>query len=162
MKQCNTCGDNKPLDQFPKARSTRDGLSGKCKGCTSEYQRQWRRNNPEYMRNYRKQIPAGKYKNPRQSQFLQARYNLRKYRGMTECDLEISFGYRDAIELDPCRYCGVSDNRTEYQIDHYVPVSFPHHPQGMTGTDVWYNLTRSCKSCNTRKSNHCGTWMLLQ
>jgi len=40
MKQCNTCGKPKELDDFHKKSSSPDGHSNKCKQCQKEYQEQ--------------------------------------------------------------------------------------------------------------------------
>ena len=37
MKQCVTCGQEKPLDSFYKNSGTKDGLDSKCKECAKEY-----------------------------------------------------------------------------------------------------------------------------
>lgn len=37
MKTCNTCGTDKPVDQFGLRAASKDGLSAKCKQCQKEY-----------------------------------------------------------------------------------------------------------------------------
>ncbi|MGW3929977.1 hypothetical protein ACWECC_18015 [Streptomyces microflavus] len=45
MKQCNTCKKNKPERDYHKNKTTRDGLSGKCKKCQAAYIAQWKKDN---------------------------------------------------------------------------------------------------------------------
>lgn len=85
-------------------------------------------------------------------------YNLKAARrrrkvteGMTEEDLVISTEYRKAIKGDACNYCGAPGEHT----DHIFPVR-------KGGRDYWYNLTRACSLCNSRKAAHCGTWFKLR
>ena len=39
MKKCNTCKNDKPLDEFNKRLAMKDKKSGWCKLCETEYQR---------------------------------------------------------------------------------------------------------------------------
>jgi len=43
MKTCNRCGDEKPLDAFPKHPDASDGHQQPCKACRSEYNKQRRK-----------------------------------------------------------------------------------------------------------------------
>ena len=45
MKQCRKCGQEKPLDGFPKHKTTKDGYDTLCKICTNEYAKQRRLKN---------------------------------------------------------------------------------------------------------------------
>lgn len=42
MKSCTKCGTTKSEDCFGKAKNTKDGLQGWCKGCMAEYAKAWR------------------------------------------------------------------------------------------------------------------------
>ena len=46
-KKCSDCESIKPLTEFGCKTSNRDGLTGRCKLCLAEYQRQYRLNNKE-------------------------------------------------------------------------------------------------------------------
>lgn len=39
MKECKKCSVSKPLEEYPKSKSCKDGHSGKCKICTSVYKK---------------------------------------------------------------------------------------------------------------------------
>ena len=47
MKQCNKCQVTKPLEDFQKRASNKDGHTGQCKKCKRDYDRQHYRKNPE-------------------------------------------------------------------------------------------------------------------
>jgi hypothetical protein len=47
-KRCQDCGEIKPLDQFHKNSSRRDGRQGWCKECHNRRARDWRAANPDY------------------------------------------------------------------------------------------------------------------
>ena len=47
MKRCSKCGETKPLTEFNKDKSTRDGLRYECRDCSREYFRQYRQENKE-------------------------------------------------------------------------------------------------------------------
>lgn len=46
-QRCPKCGITKSADQFYKAATNKSGLSGRCKDCSAEDQKRWRRENPE-------------------------------------------------------------------------------------------------------------------
>ena len=67
MKRCSKCGDTKPLNEFHKQGTTKDGHGSYCKVCSIAYaiayqaankekvratQRRWRAANPEKVRSY--------------------------------------------------------------------------------------------------------------
>ena len=81
MKTCTKCKEEKPFSAFSKNRSTKDGLSCHCKTCKNEYNRKYKQENKELIREsnrkyhqenkvlinenkrkYRKNLPAGVYK----------------------------------------------------------------------------------------------------
>lgn len=40
-KSCTKCGKEKGLHEFPKERRSSDGVTARCKSCTSQYQKDW-------------------------------------------------------------------------------------------------------------------------
>ena len=52
-KTCNTCGQEKPLDQFNKDKGKKDGLATLCKECRRKYRKTTKAIVDEYNRNYR-------------------------------------------------------------------------------------------------------------
>lgn len=53
MKTCTKCGATKPLDEFGKNSSKRDGLDYYCRECRRATGAAWRAKNPNYNREYR-------------------------------------------------------------------------------------------------------------
>jgi len=49
MKTCNTCGRNKPLEQFPRMQKCKDGHLNFCNMCRAERKRTYRRADKEVM-----------------------------------------------------------------------------------------------------------------
>ena len=69
MKACTNCREQKPLKDFRKQRSTKDGLKYYCKSCDDRtakkyYEKnkkkiitkvtEWQRDNPDKVKNYKK------------------------------------------------------------------------------------------------------------
>jgi hypothetical protein len=48
MKRCTKCGEEKPPDEFSRARSRKDGRAAWCKACV----RRWQQEHAEYMADY--------------------------------------------------------------------------------------------------------------
>ena len=55
MKKCNKCKETKELSEFGKLTANKDGLRTWCKPCMSEYQKQYRIDNPEKSKQWQKQ-----------------------------------------------------------------------------------------------------------
>lgn len=53
VKICTKCGAEKPLDEFYRSASARDGRKAHCKQCGREATREWATANPERRRQYR-------------------------------------------------------------------------------------------------------------
>ena len=49
-KRCSGCGEVKPVSEFNKNRTRKDGLNCYCKECNKEYQREWAKNNSEKVK----------------------------------------------------------------------------------------------------------------
>jgi hypothetical protein len=41
LKRCTKCGEEKDLSSFPNERRSSDGVTARCKSCTSQYQKEW-------------------------------------------------------------------------------------------------------------------------
>lgn len=95
-----------------------------------KYQQEWASKNREAVR-----VSKRRYK---------ARRNEWVSFDMTERDRLLSLEYRKVLSRDPCFYCGTTEPRKLFHIDHYVPLS-------RGGTDHWWNLVQSCDECNLRK-----------
>jgi len=49
-KQCTKCGETKPVEAFSRASQKRHGRDSHCKQCRADYQREYRRKNPQRNR----------------------------------------------------------------------------------------------------------------
>lgn len=58
-KKCTKCGEVKPLNEFYKRASAKDGFQSYCKDCKHAHQRQWARENVERVRAWREAYFAG-------------------------------------------------------------------------------------------------------
>lgn len=54
MKKCYKCGVEKDESEFHKDKSRKDGLSNKCKSCTSTSNKKWRESHREHLAEYRR------------------------------------------------------------------------------------------------------------
>lgn len=54
MKKCTKCGVEKPLSEYYKDKSHKDGLAYKCKPCANMAIATWKRNNPEQHKIHQK------------------------------------------------------------------------------------------------------------
>lgn len=104
MKRCRTCGEVKPLGQFPRDRSKRDGHKNNCKVCERErdrrrwpdrrdahleYSRQYYLANGESLREYQRQYRAA---NPEKIRERDQRY----YRDNREVVLQTNRQWENA------------------------------------------------------------------
>ena len=51
-KICSKCREEKELSEFSNCKNNKDGLRGKCKKCMDEYDKLWRINNHEKVKEY--------------------------------------------------------------------------------------------------------------
>ena len=58
MKICRKCNTEKPIDQFNRHKTRKDGLQAYCRDCTSLFTRKWRADNPDYGREYHRKNHA--------------------------------------------------------------------------------------------------------
>lgn len=54
-KVCIECGIEKELSEYQKAKTNKDGLTGKCKACLKKYNQQYCKDNEEFKKQYRKE-----------------------------------------------------------------------------------------------------------
>lgn len=51
-KTCSKCHESKPVTEFHRNSSTKDGLQYQCKACAREYQREYKEKNRAWVREY--------------------------------------------------------------------------------------------------------------
>ncbi|WP_369604708.1 HNH endonuclease [Nocardia nova] len=117
--------------------------------------REYRQANSDYFRNYGKRYHQAhreellermrEYRraNPERRRQYKANRRQRISRQMTNEDRRESIEWRKTIKNDPCFYCG--EFADQMHDDHMTPLA-------RGGTDHWWNLVRSCATCNLRKN----------
>src|SRR5262249_25935193 len=122
MKVCTKCGESKPLTEYYKAATTRDGLRGDCKACFKLRAADWYQDNREHVVARVKKWQA---ENPGRVAATRAR-RVRDPRRERDQHLRRTFG----ISLDDyeallfaqgraCAICGhVPDVGTALHVDH--------------------------------------------
>jgi len=86
VKTCLKCATEKPLDQFNKNASRKDGLSAWCKSCNQEWSRKRNALNPDYLREWKKKNPdawGNWYSNNKERR---REYNVAWYHGRRDAE----------------------------------------------------------------------------
>ena len=160
MKKCRKCGKEKPLDEFHRRKTSKDGRAYECKSCMAvrrrrhyhvnetvetrklcrernkekrnAYDRRWRAENKDKVLAYRK-TEVYKAARVRVSHSRRSRVSERIDRASWENRLDYYGG--------KCVYCNTENDIT---IEHRIPIS-------RGGTNLPANLVPACKSCNCKK-----------
>ena len=88
MKECTTCNISKPLSEFNKAKTSKDGLQYKCKDCYKQYSQ----DNKEFIGEYRKQHSQDNKESIGEYQ-KQYRQDNKEYKRAAIKELHMSEGY---------------------------------------------------------------------
>ena len=129
LKTCSKCKTEKPLTEFYKKRSAKDGHQGVCKLCANAKNKAWNEANREEEKARKKaysQSPRGRFFGVRA---------CAKQRG-----IEFLLTEEQAVEMikKPCTYCGKPKSSGIDRIDS-------------NGIYTLENCEPCCYSCNTRK-----------
>lgn len=153
LRRCTKCGETKPLSEFNKMSSYKDGLNYHCRQCAHimranrldrarEQSRTWKKNHKaedrELQRKWR-QTPNGK------------RYDLHHHYLRRAQKKGGDVTTAQLLELSErqthCAYCKRKfTSRLRPTIDHVIPVS-------KGGLHTISNLVLACKPCNCQKNN---------
>lgn len=159
MKTCSYCGQSKPLSEFHKDKSRKDGLQYRCKICDRPKNKRWQQNNREKelfrnrcwrQANPDKEIERGKrwrQSNPDKVNARSAKYRATRLQATpswltSEHHAEIELCYEEAIALR--MYTG-----QDYHVDHIVPL----RGETVCGLHVPWNLQVIPAKENLTKSN---------
>lgn len=136
MKTCSKCHIEKPLEEFYKDRSAKDGLDHRCKVCAKEKSRLWAAKNPGSTAKKRARLLLT---DPEKVKEDDARWYRRKRVNPLSRVVR-----RQVLEAYPtCCNCESTENLS---VDHIKP-------QSEGGTNDWDNLQVLCVLCNSRKFN---------
>lgn len=133
-KQCNKCGEVKPLEMFCKNKTTKDGHGRECKQCAAERSKamrkadpekfrergkKWRETNPNYVTQW-KQRNKKRTKTQKRKDYLKSTYgiSLEQYEDMrvaqqyrcyvcNKHEDEVSNAGPTALNVDHCHSTGV-------------------------------------------------------
>jgi 5-methylcytosine-specific restriction endonuclease McrA len=170
MKTCPRCGKYKPLSEFHKNKSRKDGVNGWCKLCMSEklkarYQekhdhileqaRLYRINNPEkrklicknYRQSHREERRKNEYRlyhtNPKK--YLLRKLVVRHRKRVSENDGFTATEWEALCKKSDYR-CVACKQKKPLTVDHVIPIS-----QG--GSNQIENIQPLCVVCNSKKYN---------
>ena len=139
-KECNKCGEVKPLDEFAKRKDSKDDRRNKCKECQDEYQRQYYQDNKEHKAQYNEEHKEERNERRRNRKVNDPAYvvmnnvsrcvrrminraggnkageSVEKYLPYTSEQLK---AHLESLFLEGMSW----ENRTEWHIDHIKPQS---------------------------------------
>ena len=136
MKTCAKCGDTKPLDEFHRKKSSRDGRRARCKTCLLAQKREYYAANRETLLERAIEYHAA---HPHRSWVAAYQRRAKKYghpvviEPFTKDELVARWG-------DACWHCGGPFE----ELDHYVT------PVARGGTHTIENCRPSCTNCNKK------------
>ena len=155
-RQCWTCGERKPLDDFHVTKNTALGRHKECKVCRNATLRLRRALNLDAAREY----DRAKYRKSF-NRITEARRERQQIVNSLHKDPGVTKETLRDIDGDNCAYCGVEmdfesvDGKSGYTaqatLDHVIPVS-------KLGETSWSNCVLACKSCNSAKGATVGEW----
>ena len=165
LKKCTKCEQLKPVAEFNKDVTRRDGCYPSCKECYSEYYAKIREQKLIYKREYREKNKV------KISEFRRKHYQQNKETGIQAATdwatanpdkrrvassnrrarkraAQGKYEFADVVSLlksqhGKCAYCRLSINK-EYHIDHIMPLS-------RNGGNDKYNIQLLCPTCNLQK-----------
>jgi len=141
MKHCLKCDIKKPVVEFSKCASRRDGLQAYCKACKKMADAKWYAANSE---RHRENDRAWRDANPERVSVIDRNRNAkRKTRKLEQSVGVVTTADIAAILAQPCLACGTRQSIT---IEHLVPLA-------RGGAHSIGNLAPLCQSCNSSKNS---------
>lgn len=154
MKHCSRCNSDKPLTEFRKDATRKDGKYPYCAVCLKEIGRDYRRRNPGQNT---ARFLAWKQRNPEKSAAL-VRESSRKYRAKLKNQIMAAYG-----GSSPCCACCGETHREFLAVDHIHGGGNKHRREiGTLGWDFYKWLVDHkfpegfqllCHNCNFAKSH---------
>jgi hypothetical protein len=144
LRECTKCHEPKPLIEFYKDSSRKDGYSLICKLCKCQKVQEYRHTHPEEVRNRKlawKKTPAGIACDQR---YRQSKYDIQinDLTGEQWEAIKAHYNYRCVYCSSNCKAC---KNKThDLTRDHITPSS-------TGGNNTLWNIVPSCLSCNSKK-----------
>lgn len=96
-KICKGCGETKSLDQFPKVRENKDGMSGTCRGCKRQKDRERFAADPE---KYRARKRDYRQRNKERITDYQKKWVAKNRQRYAMIQIKMFLGYLDVVNLN--------------------------------------------------------------
>ena len=131
MKKCTKCGVEKPLSEFSKKHSTKDGLQIHCKTCCAFNYKNWLTKNPKQKQKITARALQWKNNNKEKHKIFVQKHNYKKRYGLTVEQKQAMIDGQDG----KCAIC-----KSDLETTHNVCVD--HCPKT--------NIVRGilCRKCN--------------
>lgn len=170
-KVCSACGTEKPLDEFYRRKSSRDGRRADCKDCVRQRSLAWKKENKERhlaankawqennRKHYNESLRAWHRRNQPASGAIHKRYyeaNKKKFNGWDKKRRAIMRGAPQKTAKTICRFsvherdggichiCGRPVEVSDFHLDHIIPVS-------RGGEHILSNVAVAHPFCNQSK-----------
>jgi len=108
-KKCPKCGRELPVGSFCKNKSRKDGLSGWCKNCRAQYQKNRKAKDPERVRAQgRKAEQKWWWAHPERARELVRAQHLRRQYGLSAEEYDTILAEQEGV----CAICGEAETRS--------------------------------------------------
>lgn len=163
LKQCTKCKQAFPAttEYFAVEKRVKSGLFSWCRLCAAEWQREYRKNNPDRVRDTERKRNAKPERRGSQNTSAKQRYHndpkhlikqqaknanhrAKRYGAMGKCTAEI-IQSQYSSQRGRCWWCSKDLNNT-FDVDHRIPFS-------KGGTNLPENIVVTCEFCNSSKNN---------
>lgn len=150
-KICYSCKIEKPAttEYFNRRAKSKDGLNYQCKECALKEKKEWKKKNPDKVREQRKRYRErhpDRYREQKRAS-NKAYKTIRRHRkrsggtiSFTSEDIEIIYAAQEGL----CLYCQ-KELGEDFHIDHFIPLS-------KNGTNGRENIVCACPTCNASKN----------
>lgn len=153
-KVCSKCGENKPLSEYYKAKTNKDGLETYCKACKAAQRREWRRrtDSPERRKRNSERVVKWHKANPLKSRLLHKVSDANTRAKALGINGRIDRGDLEAVlgtQGEACTICGESFTDIEgrrMNLDHIEPL-------WDGGANAVPNLRFICEKCHDEKQS---------
>lgn len=163
MKECRSCFETKPFDEFHKNSKNRDGVTSYCKVCNRAKSSKWKKDNPESGKKWKASLlerNPSYYTDYRVKNRERDSVNIAEWARKNKSRRVLNQQKRRAAEAaggaytleewntlcekydNKCLACG--DKPESLSVDHVVPIS-------KGGLNTIDNIQPLCLPCNIRK-----------
>lgn len=155
MKTCSKCNVEKPLTDFNKSRSQRDGLQALCKPCHRNFSSKWNKENRDKVLNYKAAYRESHRDELRAKKSIWREENkhlCRRHKSTRRARIAGVGGFLSGgivirlfkLQRGKCACCGLPLGKG-FHLDHIMPLAL-----GGSNTDDNMQLLRA--NCNLQKS----------